>query len=111
MADFDYQAYQEDRQNLLGGVESEFKTIQTLAVALKNSEDIEKNKLTFVKIKDAMDKCNYSYNEVQALDEQWYAQLQKKQAEARSSYGDGYDDEDEERNPYADGSSFLKVNF
>ncbi len=111
MADFDYQSYQEDRQNLLGGVESEFKTIQSLAVALKNSEDIEKNKITFVKIKDAIGKCDYSYNEVQALDETYYANLQRKQAEARNSYSDGYDDEDNERNPYADGSSFLKVNF
>ncbi len=113
MAEYDYQAYQEERQRLLGGIESEFKTIQTNANALKNCEDTDKNRLTFVKIKDSIDKCMYSYNEVQALDDQWYAQLQKKQAEARSAYGDGYgyDDDDCERNQYADGSSFLKVNF
>lgn len=112
MADYDYQAYQEERQRLLGGVESEFKTIQANANALRNCEDTDKNRLTFVKIKDSIDKCMYSYNEVQSLDDQWYASIQKKQAEMRSSFGDSYyDDEDKEDNPYADGSSFLKVNI
>ncbi len=113
MADYDYQSYQEERQRLFGGVESEFKTILANAQALKNSEDIEKNRLTFIKIKDAIAKIDYSYNEIQSLDDNYYAQLQKKQAEARKSYNDGYgyDDDENENNPYADGSSFLKVNF